>query len=50
MKQLTEAELRRLLDEAYEQGYEQCAQDGAADFPQCGADKVEYLDKVMDQL
>lgn len=50
MKQMTEAELRALLDAAYEQGYEQSARDGAADYPQCSADKTEYLDQVMGDI
>lgn len=50
MKQMTEAELRTLLEEAYEQGYEQCAQDGAADYPKNDTDQSEYVDSVVASL
>lgn len=50
MKQMTENELRLLLADAYEQGYEQCAQDGAADYPQRNEDKEDYLNKTLESL
>ena len=50
MKQMTEAELRKLLEDAYEAGYEQCAQDGAADYAQNPHHSPEYADKVLESL